>query len=127
MINEWKDCITVQDLAAAQARGDDIMEWRESSGRTWDGAAWRQGSQYRCRPAQPACKEVTRFPTMLDAERAKYVAREVQYEEKINSLRMQIMMLRDGLAMAVSIIGHPDDVGTKHLQKILTDTDGARP
>ena len=43
-------------------------------------------------------------------------------KEKINSLRQQIVMLRDGLAMAVSIIGHPDDDGTKHLQKILADT-----
>ena len=34
----------------------------------------------------------------------------------------QVTLLRDGLAMAVSIIGHPDDDGTKHLQKILADT-----
>ena len=34
----------------------------------------------------------------------------------------QIVLLRDGLAMAVSIIGHPDDDGTKHLQKILATT-----
>ena len=52
-----------------------------------------------------------------------------QLQDENESLRQQlaerdaqIVLLRDGLAMAVSIIGHPDDYGTKHMQKILATT-----
>ena len=48
-------------------------------------------------------------------------------QQQVAERDAQIVLLRDGVAMAVSIIGHPDDDGTKHLQKILADTDGARP
>ena len=120
MSNEWKDCSSLQELAAAQARGDEIDVYASGEWSIWDETVWHEREEYRCRPAKGEVS--SRYPIMLDPERAKYVTREVQYEDEIRLLRQQIVMLRDGVAMAVSIIGHPDDDGTKHLQKILTDT-----
>ena len=54
-------------------------------------------------------------------------AEAVRLRQQLAERETQVTLLRDGLAMAVSIIGHPDDDGTKHMQKILADTDGARP
>jgi methanogenic corrinoid protein MtbC1 len=49
-------------------------------------------------------------------------------EEK-ETLRQQLsdhikreVMLRDAVSFAISIIGHPEDDGTKYLQEILADT-----
>ena len=76
MSNEWKDCSSLQELAAAQARGDDIMEWRESSGHTWNGTVWGQWNQYRCRPAKPATKTVTLRKALLRDSDGRYYTSE---------------------------------------------------
>ena len=49
-------------------------------------------------------------------------AEAVRLRQQLAERDAQIVLLRDGLAMAVSIIGHPDDDGTKHMQKILATT-----
>ncbi len=50
-------------------------------------------------------------------------AEAVRLRQQLAEREKQIVLLRDGVAMAVSIIGHPDDDGTKHLKKILASTD----
>ena len=58
-MNDWKDCSSLQDLAAAQARGDEIEiatlggQWLSWVGHTWN-CEWK----FRCRPAKPKTKTV---------------------------------------------------------------------
>jgi hypothetical protein len=59
---EWKDLPTLQDVAAAQAAGDEI-QWMGSldmSYETWGGAMWAKSALYRSRPV-PKTRKVKRL------------------------------------------------------------------
>lgn len=51
MTTEWKELKTLQDVAAAQAAGEEI-EWRDlgADWRSWNGATWYVKAEFRSRP-----------------------------------------------------------------------------
>jgi hypothetical protein len=52
MTQEWKDLPTLQDVAAAQAAGEEIELYYKFSEtwHPWDGTIWEAQSKYRSRP-----------------------------------------------------------------------------
>ncbi len=60
MTNEWRDLPTMQDVAAAQAAGDEITVRSDerSTWLPWVGNCWREDLNYRARPRKPATKTV---------------------------------------------------------------------
>lgn len=60
MSNEWRDLKTLQDVAAAQAAGDEI-EFRGlgiTDYKAWNGVGWSSSWSYRARPRKPATKKI---------------------------------------------------------------------
>ena len=58
--NEWRDLKTLQEVAAAQAAGDEI-EYSYDSGKYWSvwfGEYWDKDTLFRARPRKPATKKV---------------------------------------------------------------------
>ena len=53
MKTKWTECSTLQELAAAQARGDEIDNYVGGEWGIWDETAWNKREEYRCRPAKP--------------------------------------------------------------------------
>ena len=60
MNEEWKDLLTMQDVACAQADGWEIERLvpRGYGWQQWDGLGWHAEWQFRARPRQPAMKKV---------------------------------------------------------------------
>ncbi len=59
---EWRDLPTMQDVAAAQAAGDEIhvkVDGPKGAWFLWDGSCWLGDQKYRARPHKPATKTVT--------------------------------------------------------------------
>jgi len=52
MKTKWTDCSALQDLAAAQARGDEIDVYAGGEWSIWDETVWHEREEYRCRPAK---------------------------------------------------------------------------
>lgn len=58
MTTEWRDLLTLQDVAAAIEAGDEIQVGNTRLGvpcnwYKWDGEGWSIGLDYRARPRQP--------------------------------------------------------------------------
>jgi len=71
-----------------------------------------------------------KFPMMLDEERAKYVTRELQYEQTIESLNQQLadsqkreVMLRDGLKRADDLLRTSYDHVSPLIREALAATE----
>lgn len=67
MTTEWTDLTTLQDVAAAQARGDEI-EWErfDRVWAQWNGMVWASDVQYRSRPKQKTPEErIAEFENLL--------------------------------------------------------------
>ena len=52
MSNEWRDLKTLQDIAAAQAAGDEIEYFLGGRWKAWQGVTWNVCRQFRARPRQ---------------------------------------------------------------------------
>ncbi len=50
MTTEWKDLPTLQDVAAAQAAGEEIEMKYAADWKRWDGFQWSKNYFYRSRP-----------------------------------------------------------------------------
>ncbi len=58
-MSEWKELKTLQDLAAAQAAGEEIeVRLARSVWERWAGVVWNSAMNYRSRPAKPKTKKV---------------------------------------------------------------------
>ena len=62
-MSEWRELKTLQDVAAAQAAGDEIEVGSDHVGAAWawykwDGEYWASDSPYRARPRQPKMKKL---------------------------------------------------------------------
>ena len=56
--NEWRDLKNLQDVAAAQAAGEEIECTGEALWFPWDGNHWDKLMKYRARPRQPKTKKL---------------------------------------------------------------------
>ena len=58
MSNEWRELKTLQDVAAAQAAGDEVEYLMGNSWQLWGGSFWSSLGAFRARPRQPKMKKV---------------------------------------------------------------------
>lgn len=72
MKTKWTDCSTLQELAAAQARGDEIDVYVRGEWSIWDETVWNEREEYRCRPAQPKIKTITLRKALLRDSDGRY-------------------------------------------------------
>lgn len=58
-MKDWTELKTLQDVAAAQARGDEIRFYAgDSAWEIWEAEVWCDDIKYRSRPVKPKTKTV---------------------------------------------------------------------
>ena len=68
-------------------------------------------------------KKLAAVQAELEAERNRRFEGNRISSQEYNYSQKQVTLLRDALACAITIIGHPDDEGIKYLQKLLAATE----
>ncbi len=63
---EWRDLPTIQEVAAAQAAGDEIHRDAGTGFMGWDGTYWASNWKFRSRPRKPATKTIVLRRALLN-------------------------------------------------------------
>ena len=77
MTTDWRQLKTLEDVAAAQANGEEIEYLRQMFDRSdgwyaWGGDKWTSGVMYRARPRQPKMKTVKMLAYLLNGQLVWY-------------------------------------------------------